>query len=219
MHASELISDEIKPISLDITGMEALEVMNDWQITQIPVVHDGQFYGVLDESEILQYDIEERLAIFPLRFKKALIRNDEHLFDVMRLMVESELDVIPVQNDDKSIVGAITKRQLADNFAQRFIFHQPGPILILQRAKNDYVLSEIARIVENEDAVILHLGIENKPGSNEVEIHLKLSNTEISRIIAALNRYDYVVKAAFQADPTADLLKDRYDSLLHYLNM
>jgi len=41
----------------------------------------------------------------------------------------------------------------------------------------------------------------------------------VGRIIASLERFDYHIQGAFTENDYEDVLKDRYDSLMSYLNV
>ena len=55
--------------------------------------------------------------------------------------------------------------------------------------------------------------------STKVQITLKLNQMSIGRIVASLERFDYNINGAFTENEYEDVLKDRYDSLMSYLNV
>jgi len=52
-----------------------------------------------------------------------------------------------------------------------------------------------------------------------MEVTLKVNKQDISAIIATFLRYEYDVKATFNNTDNNDNAKDRYDSLMNYLNL
>jgi hypothetical protein len=83
----------------------------------------------------------------------------------------------------------------------------------------DYSLAKIAQIVESENAKILSSYIMSSQDSTRIEVTLKISEIELSRIIRSFERYDITVKASFQRSTDEDDLQFRYDALMNYLNM
>ena len=94
----------------------------------------------------------------------------------------------------------------------------PGGIIVLEVNANDYAMSQIAQIVESDSASILSSFISNAP-DNKIEITLKLNKPDLTRVIAAFERYSYTVKESYHQSDFVDTLKNRYDSLMNYLNI
>jgi hypothetical protein len=90
---------------------------------------------------------------------------------------------------------------------------------VLEMAKSDYSMAQIAQIVESNDARILSSYIMSSADSTNIEVTLKINKIELDRIIRTFERYDYVIKASFQKSSYNDDLKFRYDALMNYLNM
>src|SRR5258706_159543 len=57
------------------------------------------------------------------------------------------------------------------------------------------------------------------PVQMKIEITVKGNKTELSRIIAGFERYNYNVKEFYHQNEYVDTLKSRYDSLMNYLNI
>ncbi|HQB21881.1 MAG TPA: hypothetical protein PLW23_05835, partial [Bacteroidales bacterium] len=80
--------------------------------------------------------------------------------------------------------------------------------------------SEIAQIVESNNAKILSLFVNTIEASTAISITIKLDVTDMASIIQTFERYDYKIKASFLSE---DMLKvfyqDRLDSFLNYLDI
>ncbi|NNE30644.1 MAG: CBS domain-containing protein, partial [Saprospiraceae bacterium] len=98
-------------------------------------------------------------------------------------------------------------------------FMEPGAVIVLEMSKRDYSLSELSRIVESEHAKILSSYITTNLDSERIDVTIKINRQEISRILASFERFEYQVKASFQEGDFYDSLRDRYDSLITYLNV
>jgi hypothetical protein len=91
--------------------------------------------------------------------------------------------------------------------------------LVLEIDKRNYSLSEIARIVESENKVILSSLLSSNGESDQLEITLKLNSAQIQNLIATFERFGYHIKATFDEEDFMDTLKNRYESLMTYLNV
>ena len=76
MIALELISYDIPPLKLSDTGVKVLDWMEEFKTTDLPVVDNNKYVGLIGESEILdRNDIEDPLKSYNLTFKTFFINN------------------------------------------------------------------------------------------------------------------------------------------------
>ena len=96
---------------------------------------------------------------------------------------------------------------------------EEGGIITLSMAVKDFQLSEIARIVESNNAAILSYYSHIDQANSEVEVTIKLNTTELSAIIAAFERYQYNVEDVYNDENYNENVKDNYDALMKYLDV
>lgn len=93
-------------------------------------------------------------------------------------------------------------------------------VIQLEMGAYDYCLSEIARIVEEDDAKILALTVdpvEEDPG--RIMVHVLVNKSECGAILQSFYRYHYnVVNTYSSPDEGGDML-DRYSLLMRYLDV
>ncbi len=219
MIAAELISKEIIPLRTSDTGDEALSIMNEFFVRQLPIVNNEQLLGLISEDDILNHDVEEPVGSYQLSMLKPFVQENAHMFEVLNIMSKYYLTVIPVIDEENNYKGLISQEDLMHYFAKMGGFAESGGIIILEMSKMDYSLVEIARIVESENAAILTSMVRSSEDSTRIEVVLKLNKSELYGIIAAFERFNYYVKASFLESPYFDSLKERYESLMRYLNI
>lgn len=218
MNAINLISYSIPLLKTSTTGQEALDLMSDHYVQHLPIVNDEQLLGLISEEDILENDEQESIGSYQLSIQRAQVKGTDHIFDVMAQIARSKLTVIPVVDETDKFVGVISQQDLLKFFADSFSFSETGGIIVLEMSRSDYALSEISRIVEGENVAVITSFISRAGEENKINIHLKISDKEIYRVIAALDRYGYHVVASYTEQPDMDVLKDRFESLMHYLN-
>ncbi len=219
MIAKALVSDSIIPLRTSDTGDEALAIMNEFYVRHLPIVNNEQLLGLVSEEDILNNDVEEAVGSYSLSLPHAYVRQNDHLYEVIRLMAEYQLTVIPVIDEELNYHGLITLEDLLRSFAEAGSFRESGSIIVLEMTKVDYTMSEIARIVESEGAVILSSFITTALDSNRIEVTIKINRQNILSILATFERFDYQIKASFNESEYIDTLKDRFDSLMTYLSV
>ena len=90
----------------------------------------------------------------------------------------------------------------------------------LEMGAYDYSLSEIARIVEGEDAKILNLSVEDIPEDpGRLMVSIMVNRPDCASIIQAFYRYNYNVVNTFSSPDEQTDLRDRYSLLMRYLNV
>jgi signal-transduction protein with cAMP-binding, CBS, and nucleotidyltransferase domain len=151
--------------------------------------------------------------------RRAAILEDEHIFEVMRMMGELRLTVLPVIDTEGNYRGLISQNDLLRYFAQTASFAEQGAVLVLQMPRRDYSLSNISHLVEDENVKIMSAFVTSAPNPEYIELTLKLDRTDLSRVISSLERHDYDVKETFGELERSDFIRERYDALMHYLNL
>ncbi len=219
MIAENLLSNEIIPLRTSDTGNEALSIMGDFYIRHLPIVDGKQFLGLISEDDILNHDFEAPVGSYFLSISRPYIKAKDHIYEVMRIFKESQLTIIPVINNENEYQGLITLEDLLNYFAGTASFVEPGSVLVLELNKVDYSLTEIARLVESENAAILSSFVTSSVNSPAMEVTLKINRQNIQTIIATFVRFDYSIKASFSEQDYFDVLKDRYESLMSYLSV
>ena len=219
MIASELISEIVGPLSGDDTGEEALTLMRVYHVKHLPIVEGNKYIAMISEEDILSNDIEQKIASYQLRKTDNYAKMNEHLFDVMSSMAKNRLTTIPVIDTEEVYQGMILQEDLIQFYANSFSFSEPGSIIVLETVKSNYSLAQIAHVIESEGITLLSSFITSDVESNSIYVTLKLNKREVDKIIATLERYEYTVKASFLDEEKTEGLKDRYDSLMRYLNV
>ncbi|MDO8951667.1 MAG: CBS domain-containing protein [Draconibacterium sp.] len=221
MLAEKLISDSLTSVSSTDKGKKALNSMDVYRVSHIPVVNGSKYLGLVSDKliydlNLLELPIETQLDML----NTSHVHKDQHIFEVAILMYKLKLSVLPVLDTEHYYLGSITLYDLARRFAKLFSLEEIGGIIILEMNVNNYSLSEISRIVESNDIKILSCFLDRKPGTNILDVILKLNNDELSPLIQAFMRYDYNVKAVYMdQSELSDLFKDRFDQFMKFMNI
>ena len=222
MLAKDLISNEIPALRTSDTGVEALNWMEVFRVSHLPIVNNQEFLGLISDVDI--YDLnqpEEPLGNHKLSLTRPYVTEYQHIYEVIDTASRLKLTVIPVLTDDHNYLGLVRMSELLHYFANLSAIEKPGGILVLDLNQNDYSLTEIAQIVESNDAKILSMYV-NTPDKDSVklDVTLKINRTDLTPIIQTFNRFDYTVKASFmEYDEENDLLQQRYELFMKYLNI
>lgn len=221
MIAKDLISDVVPVLRETDTGIQALNWMEIFRVSHLPIVKGNEFLGLISDNDI--YDLnraEEPIGAQKLSLFSPYVTESQHIYDVIEIVSRLKLTVIPVLEDEKTYSGLITLNDLMQYIEQIFSVRETGGVIVLDLNSVDYSLSEISRIVEGNDAKILSLYLRSSSDSRKIELTIKINRNNITSIIQTFLRYDYTIKTTYvREDDMKDLLEDRYNSFMRFLNI
>jgi len=219
MIAKELISNDILPLIPSDNVAQALSMMSVYHVSHLPVVKDQILLGVLSESDATTVDPDTKVRDIKINSSYIYVEAEDHIFEVLSRLAENKLTIVPVVDKNNNFLGIVSQKDLINFFANTFSFKEPGSIIVIETNRKGYSISEVARVVELENASIIASFVTSSPESELTLLTLKINQQEISDVLSALERYDYKVKASFTEEEYNDDLKDRYDQLMSYLNV
>lgn len=218
MRAKELITEEIPPLTHMDSGEKALRWMDEFKVSHLPVLKNGNFVGVLSESDVLdKMDLVETLDKLFDHLPRPFVFENAHIYEVLSRISENRVSVLPVLDENEKYLGCTSVYHLLTVIANTGSIKETGGIIVIEVNSIDYSMVQIAQIVESNNAKILSSYIMSTPDSTKIEVTLKINQIELGRIIRTFERYDYVIKASFQKSETDDDMQNRYDALMNFL--
>ncbi len=221
MLAKELMSDIVPALKTSDTGFQALSWMDIFRISHLPIVNNREFLGLISDTDIYNLNkADEAIGNHNLSLFSPFVFEDQHIYEVIEIISRLNLSAVPVLDHNNNYLGLITINELIERFAELPAVNHPGGILVLDLNVNDYSLSQIAQIVESNDAKVLSLYISSTDDSTKMDVVLKINRSDLSSIIQTFERYNYTIKASYLKDNEADnLMKNRYELFMRYLNL
>jgi len=221
MIAKDLMIDSIPLVKTSDTGNTALAWMEMHKVSHLPIVNNEEFLGLISDSDIFSNESSDGpLGNYNLSFARPYVFENQHIFEVIDIVAKLGITVIPVLDRNKHYLGSIPLYNLVSAFSKMISVEKAGSIIILEMTIHDYSASEIANIIESNNAKILSMYISTSDNSTKIYVTLKIDTTDLTPIIQTFNRYDYKIKASFLNE---DMLKvfysDRYDSFIKFLNI
>lgn len=183
MVAKEMISDVIPALKTSDTGITALNWMDIFKVSHLPIVNDEEFLGLISENDIYDLNMpEEPLGNHQLSLLRPYVTEEQHVFEVMEVLSRLKLSLVPVLDSSKNYLGVITLMELLHYFAEISAMRHKGGIVVLEMNSNDFSMTQISQIVEGNDAKILAAFITTHPNSTQMELTLKLNVTDLTSI-------------------------------------
>jgi CBS domain-containing protein len=219
MTASELITNDIPALQATDTVRQALDLMEEHRVNELPVVDQHKYLGLITNDDVENAD--ERAAVSSLLHIGTPVQvNPSDFFLVpLKIMHQQKLSLLPVVREDGELLGIITQEQLLHAASNYNAANVPGGIIILQIKPTSFYISEIGRIVESNNARIIHLNTWTDASSGELMVAIKVNQNDIQDILASFERYEYNVIQYFGENLSEEELRLNYDHLMNYLNI
>ena len=218
--ADNYIDTSVPYVTPDYTCSRVLSVMDNFKMLYLPVVEDGLYIGLISEDEIYEKELfEESLSSFGM-MKCPYVLSTQHILDVLSVAAHFSVPIVPVVNADRKYLGTITAQNLIDALSKITSVQSKGAVLVLEMGIHDYSMSEIARIVESENAKLISSYTTEYEDSTRMLVTIVVNMAEISPIVKSLERYGYKVNTFFSgSNKIDDLYRERYELLMDYMKI
>lgn len=216
----ELNNNNIPQLQLQDTVAKALQLVNDYKVSHLPVVAEEKFLGLISEEDLL--DAANKNMVIELLqsdFIVASINETDHFLQAVNISNHYQTNVVPVINYDKELVGTISGQTLLRALGYFSGSQEIGGIVVLEMERNQFSISEISRIVESNEATVLHLNTLVQPETGLLRVTIHINKKEVSSIVASFSRYEYQVIYYFGEEKFENELQSNYHHLMNYLNI
>ena len=220
MLTRELPSQSLPYLHLQDKVHQALQLMNDNQLTHLPIVDGDKYVGIISEDDLLMAENNNSLlSDFQQSFANISVKESEHFLKAVQLAAENGLSVVPVVNEENELAGAVTYNDLLKHASEFMSLKEPGGLIVLEMESNQYSFNEISKLVETNDAQITQLNTSNDPDSGLMQVTIRINKQEVSDVVATFQRYEYNVKYYFGEELYSNELRNNYDNLMNYLKI
>ena len=221
MLTTELINNNIPRLKLQDSNAKALQLINDYRVTHLPIVsEDEKFLGLISEEDLLDTEEDKgTLQFMKESFVMAFVKENEHFLNAVNCSNIYDTSVVPVINDEQELVGSITVADLLKALGNFSGANEIGGIIVMEMERNQFAISEISRLVESNDAHILHLNTTVQPDTGLLTVTLHLNKKEIAAIVSTFERYEYDVIYFFGDEKFENEVHSNYRHLMNYLDI
>ena len=216
----DLINNNIPRLQLKDSVSKALRLITDFRVTHLPVVDDDKFLGLVSEDDLLdQEEPKMPIELMQESFIMAAVHDNEHFLNAVTCSNQIESTVVPVVNDENELLGVITTDNLLKTLGNFAGTNEIGGIIVLEMERSQFAISEISRLVESNDATILHLNSTVHPQTGMLTVTLHINKKEIAAIVATFERYEFDIIYYFGNEKFENEIHSNYRHLMNYLDI
>jgi len=214
----ELIINNIKPLDSKDKIVTAQDLFLDLSYTHFPVIENDVYIGCITKEDAETLNSTSLIGDDKYNFERFYVKTSMTWLDILEEFAKHETNIIPVLDNQNNYVGYYELNDFIHIFNETPFLREEGGILVVEKKGNDFSMSQIAQIVESNNAKILGLFI-SKIENKNTEITLKISLGGLNEIIQTFRRFEYKIISQHQEDSYIKNLKERSDYLDKYLNI
>jgi Mg/Co/Ni transporter MgtE len=212
------INNEIKPLKHTQTIANAQDLFLDIPYTHFPVTEEGIYMGCISKENAEILNSEALINDSRFNFDRFFVRENMIWLDVLEIFAKNDSNIIPVLDIKNTYLGYYELEDVIRFLHETPFLKEEGGIIVVEKEIDKFSMSQVAQIIESNNAKILGIFISNAVG-NKVEITIKISQSGINDIIQTFRRYEYEIISEHQEDSYLNSLKERSEYLDKYLNI
>lgn len=217
MFIKDYISKDYPAFNFSDSIEYASEFAKDFGYSHIFVKSKGVFAGALSQS-FLEESPEGTLQSLEIHFEKFAIREDGNILDTVKLFHIFNSNIVPVIGTTEKYLGYISCDDIFSEFSKYPLFSENGAILTIQTTSKHYSFTEIAKIIESNNAKMYGCYV-SAINEDNFQLTMKISSDNLSSIDETFERYGYNVVHKHYNDEKEDLLKDRFGFLQKFIEI
>ena len=223
MRAVDWVNPSYPYLSVDDTVADALsKVRSSMGCVEVALRReDGGFGGFFVAEALAEMPKEERTVGAYCSRLEAQVEADAPHYEVLRVSQLHRGSAVAVVDASKKYIGSIAPRDMVAGMSFFSAIRSPGSIIKLEMRQEDYALSEIARLIEENRSKILSLSVIQDPKDiHLLSISMKLSTQDSSAVQKTLTRHGYQVSVQQGGpDTLANIEQSNYEHLMKYLSV
>ncbi|WP_293668828.1 CBS domain-containing protein [uncultured Parabacteroides sp.] len=219
MLVKDFITKEFPVLKSFDTGEYALALMDDFKLKHLPLLSDNIYRCLVSEKDLLAMSNPAATIGDPVLLSPS-VQENTHIHEAMALITRYQLTLLPVVNPEGEYLGAITRDKLIDILSELCSAEAAGSVFVLELMPQDYSLTDIARLIEANNAHVLNLLSYTDKDTGRLHLIIKIDLEDASPVIRSFERFNYTVLYYFmEKGMVDDLLQQRMEELVHYMNI
>ena len=218
MQIQDHIITNIPVFNIEETFEKVLDFFKTNTYSHVAITEKGKFAGVFSENDMEVVKAEAKIEDYRYDLESFFVRNDTNWLDVLEAFARNEANLLPILGPEEQILGYYDLTDIVALFIDTPFFTDPGNILVIATGAKDYSFSEVAQIVESNNAKFIG-GFITDIQNDVVQITIKISNTNFNEVVQTFRRYSYHILFGNTDDLFLENLKRRSDYLDKYLNV
>jgi len=206
MHIQEHIISNITVFKITDSAEKVLEFFQANSYSHVAVEEDGRFLGMFSENDAETLVPQTKLEDFRYELEGFFVRSETNWLDVLEAFARNEANLLPIVSENGKVNGYYDLADIVSVFIDTPFFTDPGSILVVATGINDYSFSEIAQIVESNNARLIG-GFITDSQNDVIQVTLKITTNNYNKVVQTFRRYNYHICLLYTSDAADDLTR------------
>jgi len=186
----------------------AFQLMHEKNVSQLPVVKEGKLVGLITETLLSEFSPSKAttLSMYELNYvlgktkvesimDKDLITctSDMLIENVAILMLEDDINMVPVINTNGTLVGIISRSDILESFVEIIGARDSGTRITINAKDEAGTLAEISHIIKEFGLNITHLTNFNNKSTDTTEIIIRMNTDNVDPLVNTLEEKGYEI--------------------------
>jgi hypothetical protein len=196
------------------------KLMFTFKVTDLPLIVEGSIKAYIRFTDIEHLKEDDSLDSAALYDSNGFFVNlQDHSLSCLRLFIKRKLSCCAVLDEGGQYVGTIIDRELFEGIGKKYQFGERGSIVVLEFNKDQFLISDVLRIVESEGGFPIMVFTNSTKNQEEIQVTIKLQILDSQSVISSLRRHGIKILYTMEVPDYSEFLNDRYDQLIKYLDI
>lgn len=218
MNIQQHIISNIPTFDIQVSCSEVMEFFKENTYSHVAILEKDRFLGVFSENDMDVVSIDSKIDEYRYDLETFFVRKETSWLDVLEVFARNEANLLPILDEAEKVIGYYDLTDIVSVFINTPFFTDPGNILVVATGVKDYSFSEIAQIVESNNAKLIG-GFITDMQNDVVQVTIKISTSNFDKVVQTFRRYNYHIIFGNSDDQFLEDLKNRSDYLDKYLNV
>ncbi|MEE1962268.1 CBS domain-containing protein [Allomuricauda taeanensis] len=218
MYIQDQIVTNVPIFEVSETLKDVIKFFEETTFSHVAVTENGVYLGMLSENDLACFEPGKTVEEFRYELESFYVVKETAWLDVLEMFSRNGSNILPVLDENQIVLGYYNLEDIVSVFIDTPFFKEPGAILVVSTGIKDYSFSEIAQIVESNNARLLGAFITDSE-NDVVQITLKIGTQSLNEVTQTFRRYNYSIIFGNSDDQFLEDLKQRSDYLEKYLNV
>ena len=214
----DYINKNINALTVSQLNQEAIDLFFELPYSHFPVLEGTIYIGCIERENSEIAEPTKKIGELRFDFDRFFVRENMIWLDVLEVFATNETNVVPVLDENNNYKGFYELEDVVRFLNDTPFLREDGGILVVKKNTTDFSMSQIAQIVETNNARVLGLFI-SKHEADFIEVTVKINQVGLNEIIQTFRRFEYEIISEHQEDNYLKNLKERSDYLDKYLNI
>jgi hypothetical protein len=194
------------------------EFFRESTYSHVAITENGNFAGVLAREDLAGVEKGAKISKYRAALESFYAPEEASWPEVLEIFTRNESNLLPILGKQGGVIGYFQLLDILRILIETPFFREPGGLLVIAKGGKDHSFSEIAQIIESNNARILG-GFITDIQNDVVITTLKLSSENFNEVLHTFRRYNYSILFGTIHDQFLEDLKQRSDYLDKYLNV